>query len=88
MEGLQREALPLLRLHVLPQLHQDQLAEGIHPITRIEGAALGFLPGAALLQERRLAEEPDALLDAPVLGVQADRHDQARQAHQRFCQLT
>ena len=88
MEGLQREALPLLRLHVLPQLHQDQLAEGIHPITRIEGATLGFFPRAALLQERRLAEEPDALLHAPILGVQADRDDQAGQPDQRFGQLT
>ena len=87
MEGLQREALALLRLHVLPQLHQNQLAEGIHPITWVEGAALGLLAGAALLEERRFAEEPDALLDAPVLGVQADRHDEPRQTHECFGQL-
>jgi len=56
VEGLEREALPLLRLHVLPHLHQDQLAKGIYPITRVEGATLGFFPGAALFQESRLAE--------------------------------
>ena len=39
------------------------------------------------LHERFVAEEPHALLDRHVLGVQPDADDEAREADQRFGEL-
>ena len=48
VERAQRERLALLLLVVLAQLQQHQLADAVDEIRRIERAALGLAPRAAL----------------------------------------
>ena len=87
MEGPQRGLAALLLLPVAPQLEQHQLAGRVDDVGRIEGAALGFAPGAGFLEERLVAEEAHALLHRPVVGVQPDADDEAGEADERFGQL-
>ncbi len=87
MEPLERERVPRLRLAVLAQLQQHQLAGGVHDVARVERAALGLAPGMALLEVRLVAEEADALLHRHVLGVEADGHHQAGDADERLGEL-
>ena len=53
----------------------------------IEGAALGLAARARLLEERLVAEEPDALLDRQILAVQPDPDDEAAEPDERFGEL-
>src|SRR5205814_1176676 len=81
------ERLALLRLVVLAQLEQHQLADGVDEIGRIERAALGFAPRAALLHERLVAEIADALFDGHVFRVQLDADDETHEADEGFGEL-
>ena len=87
MEGAQRILVALLLLVVVPQLEQHQLADRVDQIRRVEGAALGFAPRAALLQVRFLAEVADALLHRHVFGVEPYAHDEAAEADERLGEL-
>src|SRR5262245_57781925 len=84
----QRERFSLLLLAVLAQLEQHQLPDAVDEIRRIERAALGFAPRAGFFQKRLVTEESHALLDRHVLGVQLDADDEAREADERFGELT
>src|SRR6185436_11768159 len=76
-----------LLLPVASKLQQHQLAGGIDEVGRIERAALGFPARRRFLEERLVTEESDALLDRPILRVQADADDEARQAYERLGEL-
>ena len=84
---LQRVFRAQLRLVVLAQLQQHQLAGRIDDVRGIEGAALGLAARARLFQEGLLAEEAHALLDRHVLAVQADADDEAAETNQRLGEL-
>ena len=79
--------LPLLLLVVAAQLQQHQLPDAVHEIRRIERAALGFAPRARFFHKRLVAEEPHALFDRPVLRMQPDADDEAREPDQRLREL-
>src|ERR1700674_854474 len=82
VEGTQRECLPLLLFVVLPEFQEHQLADAVDEVGRIERAPFGLATRAALLHERFLPEEPDALLDGHILCVQPDADDEAREPNE------
>src|SRR5262245_34504591 len=88
VEPAQRELRSEVRLVVLAKLQQHQLSRRIQDVRGIERAALGFAPGARLLEERFLAEETDRLLDRHVFAVQPDADDAATEADEGFGQLS
>src|SRR5262249_21636610 len=88
VERAERERLALLRLPVLPQLEQHQLAGGVDEIRRIEGAALRLPACVPLLEERLLAKEPNALLHRHVFSMQLYPDDETGKTDQRFGELT
>src|SRR5580765_3615217 len=70
------ERFTLLRLVVLAELEQHQLADGVDEICRIECATLRLTPRTALLHERLVTEVADPLLHGHVLRVQLDADDE------------
>ncbi len=70
VEPAEVELLSLLCLHVRTQLEQHQLAERVGDVRRVEAPAFGLATRAGLFQQGLFAEEPDALFDGQVLGVQ------------------
>src|SRR5438045_109620 len=88
VERSQRVRLALLRLPVLAQLQQHQLADRVDEVRRIERAALGLAPRAALFHECFFAEAAYALFDGEIFGVQLDAHDEPDETDQRLRELT